>query len=57
MRKKTPYTLSLYIAFVGLALLQNLPLAEINIRANLVAAYVCSQAGATPTLPRHITNS
>ena len=57
MRKKTPYTLPLYIAFVGLALLQNLPLAEINIRANMVAAYVCSQAGATPTLPRHITNS
>ena len=22
-----------------------------------VAAFVCSQAGATPTLPRHITNS
>ena len=57
MRKKTPYTLPLYIAFVGLALLQNLPLAEINIRANLVAAYVCSEAGATPTQPRHITNS
>ena len=57
MRKKNPRALPLFIAFVGLALLQNTPLAEINIRANLVAAYVCSEAGATPTQPRHITNS
>jgi fructokinase len=46
-----------FTATLCMGLLQNLPLAEINIRANMVAAYVCSQAGATPTLPRHITNS
>lgn len=38
-------------------LLKNLPLAEINARANQVAAFVCSQAGATPTLPHHIINA
>jgi fructokinase len=46
-----------FTATLCTGLLQNLPLAEINIRANRVAAFVCSQAGATPTLPRHITNS
>jgi fructokinase len=46
-----------FTATLCTGLLQNLPLAEINIRANQVAAFVCSQAGATPTLPRHITNS
>jgi len=46
-----------FTATLCTGLLQNLPLAEINICANQVAAFVCSQAGATPTLPRHITNS
>jgi fructokinase len=46
-----------FTATLCTGLLQNLPLAEINIRANRVAAFVCSQSGATPTLPRHITNS
>jgi fructokinase len=46
-----------FTATLCTGLLQNLPLAEINTRANRVAAFVCSQAGATPTLPRHITNS
>ena len=46
-----------FTATLCTGLLKNLPLAEINIRANRVAAFVCSQAGATPTLPRHITNS
>ena len=46
-----------FTATLCTGLLQNLPLAEINIRANRVAAFVCSQVGATPTLPRHITNS
>ena len=31
-------------------------LAELAARANQVAAFVCSQAGATPTLPSRITN-
>ena len=31
--------------------LRGLPLSEINVRANAVASFVCSQAGATPTLP------
>ena len=31
--------------------LRGLPLSEINVRANAVASFVCSQAGATPSLP------
>jgi fructokinase len=46
-----------FTATLCTGLLQNLPLADINTHANRVAAFVCSQAGATPTLPRHITNS
>ena len=34
--------------------LRGLPLAEINVHANAVASFVCSQAGATPPLPDHL---
>lgn len=37
-------------AFV-LGLLRNMPLAELNLRASEVAAFVCSQVGATPQFP------
>ncbi len=46
-----------FTATLCMGLLENLPLPEINARANRVAAFVCSQAGATPTLPNHIANS
>ena len=45
-----------FTAALCTGLLQDLPLAEINSHANQVAAFVCSQAGATPTLPSRITN-
>lgn len=45
-----------FTAAVCTGLLGRLPLDDINARANRVAAFVCSQAGATPTLPHHITN-
>ena len=45
-----------FTATLCTGLLAGLPLAEINVRANAVAAFVCSQAGATPTLPQHITH-
>jgi fructokinase len=38
-------------------LLQGLPLAPLNENANQVAAYVCSQRGATPALPESIVNN
>ncbi len=40
-----------FTATLALGLLHNQPLADINRRACEVAAYVCSQAGATPTFP------
>jgi len=40
-----------FTATLCMGLLQNLPLAEINHRACQVAAFVCSQSGATPNLP------
>lgn len=40
-----------FTATLCMGLLLNLPLAEINHRANEVAAFVCSQAGATPLHP------
>lgn len=46
-----------FTATLCMGLLKNLPLAETNIRANRVAAFVCSQAGATPTLPDAIIES
>ena len=45
-----------FTATLCMDLLQNLPLAEINRRACQVAAFVCSQSGATPSLPPHISN-
>ncbi len=36
--------------------LRGLPLAAINRHANAVAAFVCSQSGATPSLPAHLLN-
>ena len=36
--------------------LRGLPLAAINRHANAVAAYVCSQNGATPALPKKLAN-
>ena len=38
-------------------LLQGLPLAPLNENANQVAAYVCSQRGATPALPESIVKN
>jgi fructokinase len=40
-----------FTAALVLGLLQNMDLDEVNTLANDVARYVCSQAGATPTLP------
>ncbi len=40
-----------FTATLCMGLLQNLPLAEINRHASQVAAFVCSQSGATPQLP------
>jgi len=45
-----------FTATLCMGLLQNLPLGEINQRACRVAAFVCSQSGATPNLPPHICN-
>lgn len=39
-----------FTATLCMGFLQKLPLAEVNRRANQVAAFVCSQAGATPPL-------
>ena len=43
-----------FTAALGLGLLFNLPLNTINDWANQVAAYVCTQAGGTPTFPTHL---
>lgn len=45
-----------FTATLCMGLLQNLPVAEINQRACRVAAFVCSQSGATPSLPPLISN-
>ena len=44
-----------YTAAMTLGLLKGWPLSQINERAVAVAAYVCTQAGATPSLPPQIT--
>jgi fructokinase len=43
-----------YTAALAIGLLNGVPLAEINASGNRVAAFVCSQAGATPHFPRHL---
>ena len=43
-----------FTASLCMGMLGNLPLPKINHHANQVAAYVCSQAGATPTLPAEL---
>jgi fructokinase len=43
-----------FTATMTLGLLAGWNLDEINARANAVAAYVCSQPGATPALPDHL---
>jgi fructokinase len=43
-----------FTAVLVMGFLRELPLAEINRHANAVAAYVCSQPGATPELPREL---
>jgi fructokinase len=40
-----------FTAALAIGLLNGLPLARINDNANRLAAYVCTQPGATPTLP------
>ena len=44
-----------FTAAMTLGLLKGWPLSQINQRAVAVAAYVCTQAGATPALPPQIT--
>jgi fructokinase len=41
-----------FTAAITLGFLAGIPLDEVNRRANAVAAYVCSQRGATPALPK-----
>lgn len=43
-----------FTAMLALGLLADWPAAQINERANAIAAFVCSQAGATPELPPHL---
>jgi fructokinase len=43
-----------FTAALTLGLLRKMPLQEINQRANELAAFVCSQAGATPPLPENL---
>jgi fructokinase len=43
-----------FTAMLTIGLLANWPAARINERANAIAAYVCSQAGATPELPAEL---
>jgi fructokinase len=45
-----------FTAALALGLLANWPLDEVNRRASEVAAYVCSQPGATPQLPEPLRN-
>jgi fructokinase len=44
-----------FTAALAVGLLAGWPLDEVNRRASVVAAYVCSQAGATPELPSQIS--
>ncbi len=46
-----------YTAAVTMGLLRNLGLDEINHAACRIAEYVCSQSGATPTIPKSLTDS
>lgn len=46
-----------FTAATALGLLQGQSLATINDHANRVAAFVCSQKGAMPVLPRYLVNS
>lgn len=46
-----------FTAALCMGLLRSWPLAEVNLFANKVAAYVCSQEGATPNLPAELTPS
>ncbi|NOX33817.1 MAG: carbohydrate kinase [Deltaproteobacteria bacterium] len=46
-----------FTAVVALGLLNDFSLDRINKTANLVAAYVCSQKGATPVIPKEIIQS
>lgn len=43
-----------FTAALCMGLLNAKPLAEVNVFANRVAAYVCSQKGACPILPKHL---
>lgn len=43
-----------YTAALAIGLLRNLPLGQTNAWAIRVAAFVCSQAGATPRFPEHL---
>jgi fructokinase len=43
-----------YTAALAIGLLAGAPLAEINASGNRAAAFVCSQAGATPHFPSHL---
>jgi fructokinase len=40
-----------FTAALTVGLLKNLPLAEVHSRAERIAAFVCTQAGATPEFP------
>jgi fructokinase len=46
-----------FTAAVVLGLLRSLPLATINQHASRVAAFVCSQSGATPQLPKELLSA
>lgn len=43
-----------FTAALCMGLLKSLPLADVNVFANRVAGYVCSQKGACPKLPDHL---
>jgi fructokinase len=45
-----------FTATMVMGILYELPLERINQLASQIAAYVCSQAGATPTLPSYLTS-
>ena len=45
-----------FTATLATGFLRGLPLATINRHANAVAAFVCSQKGATPALPEYLRN-
>jgi fructokinase len=46
-----------FTAAIALGLLKGMGLDEINGLANQLAAYVCSQSGATPKLPESLEGS